>query len=549
MEKVGRFDKFSGRTGPLLLVIMDGVGVTQRQEGNAVARAHTPTFDFLREKGLYTTLRAHGTAVGLPSDKDMGNSEVGHNAIGAGRVFDQGAKLVNKSIETASMFNGAVWKKLVKNCLSHRSPLHFLGLFSDGNVHSHINHLKQMLEQVKKEGVSAARIHILLDGRDVGETSALEYIEPFERFLDEIRSETFDCRIASGGGRMKITMDRYEADWNMVRLGWNVHVHGEADLFASATEAVTTLRERNPGVIDQDLPPFVIAEKGVPVGAIKDGHSVIFFNFRGDRAIEISRAFEEEDFSEFDRFPRPRVEFAGMMQYDGDLLIPKQFLVAPPAIDRTVGELMANSGISQMACSETQKYGHVTYFWNGNRSGKFNEKLEEYINIRSDAVPFEQRPWMKSAEITDRTIEVLRSGENRFCRINYPNGDMVGHTGVFDAAVIAVEAVDLGLKRLLPVIEELDGIAVITADHGNSDEMYEIKNGGIVTDEHGRPKAKTSHTLNPVPFIIYDPQYNGEYKINERLQHPGLSNIASTLLQLLGYAPPDYYDHSLLTFK
>lgn len=549
MQVLGKNKKFSGRKGPLLFVVMDGIGHTSLEVGNAVKAARTPTLDWLKANFPNRLLKAHGTAVGLPSDADMGNSEVGHNAIGAGRVFDQGAKLVNQAIQSGQLFSGPVWQRLIKNCRDHQTPLHFIGLFSDGNVHSHLDHLKAMLEQAKKEGVRQVRLHILLDGRDVGETSALEYVDPFEAYLQTLNDGQTDFCIASGGGRMKVTMDRYEANWDIVRLGWDTHVHGRGELFDSAHAAILAFRDRFPGIIDQDLPAFVIARNGQPVGKIADHHSVIFFNFRGDRAIEISRAFEEENFTYFDRTPWPRVEFAGMMEYDGDLHIPKSFLVTPPAISRTMGELLANTGVTQAAGSETQKFGHVTYFWNGNRSGKFNERLEEYFEIPSDRVPFEQRPWMKSAEITDRTMELLRQGHHRLVRINYPNGDMVGHTGVFDAAVIAVEAVDLGLARLLKVVNETQGFAIITADHGNSDEMYELKKGQVLTNENGKPKAKTSHTLNPVPFIIYDPANQSDYQLRTDLPHAGLSNIAATVIELLGHAAPEDYNPSLIEFK
>ncbi len=548
MEKLKKFSKFDGRPGPVVVVIMDGVGLNSNTVGNAVAAAHIPTLDYLMKNYLNTQLQAHGTAVGLPSDKDMGNSEVGHNAIGAGRIFSQGARLVNEAIKTGAMWKGEVWQKLIHNCLSNKSTLHFIGLFSDGNVHSHIDHLKAMILEAKKEGVKRIRIHILLDGRDVGENSALEYVIPFESFLKELNDSGVDYAIASGGGRMLVTMDRYEADWNIVKRGWETHVLGKGEMFSSAEEAIKTFRKRDSKVTDQFLPPFVIERDGKAVGPIKDGDSVIFFNFRGDRAIEISRAFEEDNFDKFDRGPKPDVMYAGMMQYDGDLKIPKQYLVSPPAIERTMGELLANTGVTQLALSETQKYGHVTYFWNGNRSGKFNEKLETYIEIPSDMVPFEQRPWMKSAEITDRVIEELKTGKYNFARLNYANGDMVGHTGNFQAAVIAVEAVDLGLSRLLNVIKEIKGIALVTADHGNSDEMFELdKNGKLLLDKNGNPKPKTSHTLNPVPFIIFDPLFNEEYRLAS-LERRGLSNIAATALQLLGYQPPDYYDPSLIEF-
>jgi len=546
MEKLKKSSKFEGRTGPLVFVIMDGIGLNPQSVGNAVAAAHTPTLDRLMKTCPTTKLKAHGTAVGLPSDSDMGNSEVGHNAMGAGRIFAQGARLVNEAIQTGRMWKGEVWKKLVRYCISQDGALHFIGLFSDGNVHSHMDHLKAMIRRANAEGVARVRVHILLDGRDVGETSALEYVIPFEAFLKEVNRSGVDYAIASGGGRMRVTMDRYGADWNIVKWGWETHVRGKGDLFPSAEEAIRILRERDPGVTDQFLPAFVVERNGKPVGPIRDGDSVIFFNFRGDRAIEISRAFEEENFDEFDRGPLPRIEFAGMMQYDGDRKIPKQYLVSPPAIDRTMGELLSNTGIPQMACSETQKYGHVTYFWNGNRSGKFNRRLETYIEIPSDRVPFEQRPWMKSAEITDRVITELKTGKHRFIRLNYANGDMVGHTGVFHAAVMAVEAVDLGLSRLLSAVEAAEGMALITSDHGNSDEMFEIDNNGKPKlDDKGRPKPKTSHSLNPVPFIIFDPQFRGEYRLVS-VENPGLSHIAATCIQLLGYEPPEDYEASLI---
>jgi len=548
MEKLKPFIKIKKRPGPVVLVIMDGIGINPNTAGNAVKAAYTPTLDWLMKNHPNTLLRAHGKAVGLPSDSDMGNSEVGHNAIGAGRVFHQGARLVNEAIETGRLWEGQTWQKLIQNCLSHKSTLHFIGLFSSGNIHSHIKHLKAMLRRAKQEGVRRCRIHILLDGRDVGPQSALEYVTPFEAFLKELNDSGVDYVIASGGGRMLVTMDRYEADWNIVKRGWDAHVLGEGEQFASAEAAIQTFRERNTSVIDQDLPAFVIEKDGKPVGPSQDGDSVIFYNFRGDRAIEISRAFEEDDFDNFDRVRRPRVEYAGMMEYDGDCHIPKQYLVDPPAIKRTMGQLLVNTGVTQLAISETQKYGHVTYFYNGNWSGKFNEKLEDYVEIPSDRIPFEQRPWMKSAEITDRVIQELRSGKYRFVRLNYANGDMVGHTGVFRAAVIAVEAVDLALERLIRVVEETGGIALITADHGNSDEMFELdEKGNPKLDEAGRPSPKTAHTLNPVPFIIYDPGFQGEYRL-AKIENAGLSNIAATCVQLLGFQPPEDYDPSLITF-
>ena len=536
---------------PVVTIVMDGVGLAPAGESNAVYLARTPNLDRLMAHYPMIPLRAHGTAVGLPSDDDMGNSEVGHNALGSGQVFAQGAKLVSASIESGKMFASDTWKTLIANA-KNGGKLHFLGLFSDGNVHSHIDHLKAMLTEAKKEGVPTIRIHILLDGRDVGETSALEYIDPFEAFLAELNADgTCDAKIASGGGRMQITMDRYEANWKMVELGWKTHVIGEGRQFDNAHDAVVTYREET-HAIDQDLPPFVIAKDGKPVGTIDDGDSVIFFNFRGDRAIEISRAFEGgADFDKFDRVKVPKVIYAGMLEYDGDLHIPSRYLVNPPEITNTMGEYLAGTGLSQYAISETQKFGHVTYFWNGNRSGKFSEELETYEEVPSDIVPFEQRPWMKCAEITDHLIEALESGKYDFIRANFPNGDMVGHTGSLEATICGLEALDLQLGRLLPVFDKVGAVAIITADHGNADEMAEIdkKTHQIKRNKDGSMKAKTSHTLNKVPCILYDNSADKTYTVKAADDHFGLSSVAGTVVNLLGYDKPEMWDDSLIELK
>ena len=548
MATLKKSTKFAGVEGPLLTIVMDGVGIAPDNGANAIAAAHTPTLDMLMANYPMVAIRAHGTAVGLPSDDDMGNSEVGHNALGSGQVFAQGAKLVSQSIETGKIFTSKAWCEIVGGVKENNSTLHFLGLFSDGNVHSHIDHLKALIENAKASGIGKVRVHILLDGRDVGETSALDYVCPFEEYIASLRSPDFDIAIASGGGRMQITMDRYEANWAMVEAGWKTHVLGEGRQFASADEAITTYRNETK-VIDQDLPPFVIAKNGEPVGTVNDGDSVVFFNFRGDRSIEISKAFEAgADFDKFDRKRVPSVLYAGMLEYDGDLHIPSRYLVSPPEITNTMTEYLVSAGISELAISETQKYGHVTYFWNGNKSGKFSEELETYIEIPSDVVPFEERPWMKCAEITDKLIECLRSGEYKCLRVNFPNGDMVGHTGSFLATECSMEALDLQLARILKVVDELHGAAIITADHGNADEMYEIdkKTKAPKVNKDGGFKAKTSHTLNPVPCIIYDNFSKDSYKVKAGRTDLGLSSVAATTVNLLGYEAPEIWDESLI---
>jgi 2,3-bisphosphoglycerate-independent phosphoglycerate mutase len=543
-------EHFRAPKGPLVLVVLDGVGVGSGDEADAVKIAATPTMDALWVPGARCVLDAHGKAVGLPSDGDMGNSEVGHNAMGCGRIYEQGAKLVNAAIGSGRLYEGETWGKVVERCAGG-GALHFVGLLSDGNVHSHIDHLADMLRRAASDGVQRLFVHVLTDGRDVSPTSSLTYVDQLEQVLAELRNAGKTAAIASGGGRMLVTMDRYEADWAIVERGWNAHVHGDARRFGSAREAIETFRAETPGISDQNLPAFVIAADGEPVGRIADGDSVINFNFRGDRAIEISRAFDDDDFDAFDRGQRPAVLYAGIMEYDGDLHIPATYLVEPPDIDRTMGEFLVHNSRSQLAISETQKYGHVTYFWNGNRSGKFDDVLETYIEIESDRVSFDERPWMKAAEITDRLIAELRTGKYAFARVNYANGDMVGHTGAFAATVVAVEVLDLQLARLRAVVDELQGILVVTADHGNADEMYQhAKTGAVVRDKKsGVPVVKTSHTLNPVPFMLYDPVRNDRYHVDPGQGRAGIANVTATCLELLGLKAPDDLEPSLVRHK
>ncbi len=417
MEQLKKSKAFGGPEGPVVLVIMDGVGIGKNPESDYVKIANTPNLDWLRENAVYNEVKAHGIAVGLPDDSDMGNSEVGHNAIGCGRVFEQGAALVGAAIASESMFEDAVWQELVANVNDKGSALHFIGLFSDGNVHSNINHLEAMLNRAKAEGVKKARIHPLIDGRDVPPTSVLEYVERFDKFLDGINVDgSVDYCVASGGGRMNITMDRYNADWSMVDRGWKAHVKAEGRSFATMREAIETYRSETPGILDQDLSAFVIERNGAPVGPVVDGDSVIFFNFRGDRSLEITKAFEADELTEFARGPKPDVLYAGMMQYDGDLGVPEKYLVTPPAIDRTMSEYLSNAGVKQFAISETQKFGHVTYFFNGNNSGKF--ETETWKEVRSDVCPFENAPRMKADEITDAVVAAIEGGEYKFIRLN-----------------------------------------------------------------------------------------------------------------------------------
>jgi len=541
--------EFGEIADPLLLVIMDGVGLydglAQGYAGNAFDQANTPNLDRLfKEAPVFLELKAHGTAVGLPTDDDMGNSEVGHNTLGAGRVFEQGAKLVNVAIDSGALFEGRVWKEMVDLVREGGGTFHLLGLVSDGNVHSHITHLFALIERLRNEGVKRVRIHALADGRDVEPVSFHRYITQLEEVLSQInRVPGLDYAVASGGGRMWITMDRYNADWSMVHRGWKTHVLGRGRGFHSCREAIEVIRSETEHIIDQDLGEFVIVDSGgEPIGQVNDGDSVVLFNFRGDRAIEISRALTEELFTEFDRERFPKVLFAGMMEYDGDLHIPPRFLVQPPAIDGTVSEFLVGHGVSQLAIAETQKFGHVTYFWNGNNSKKFDCKLEKWIEIPSDVVPFDQRPEMKAREVCGVIEDALEKRDFRFIRVNFANGDMVGHTGSIKASIVAMEVVDECIGRLERAIERVGGMMIVTADHGNLDMMYEVekKTSKVKMDSSGKPMLKTSHTLSPVPWVLLG-QGADSYKAHDGLQDPGLGNVAATLLLLLGFNAPENY--------
>jgi 2,3-bisphosphoglycerate-independent phosphoglycerate mutase len=533
--------------GPLVLVVLDGVGVGLGDEYDAVATADTPTLDRLESAGPMRTLRAHGRAVGLASDSDMGNSEVGHNTLGAGRIFDQGANQVDKAIVSGRIWEGD-WRWLTAKVLAKDSTLHLIGLLSDGGVHSSMKHLFALLERAEDDGITRVRVHVLLDGRDVPDFTALDYVAELERELGRLNDRgRLDYQVASGGGRMVTTMDRYGANWGIVAAGWRAHVLGAARPFDSASDAISTFRSETTGVSDQDLPAFTVVHEGVPVGTVEDGDGVIVFNFRGDRAIEISEALcAGEDFSHFERERVPQIAFAAMTCYDVERGFPKHFLVHGERVEGTVSEYLAASGVAQFACAETQKFGHVTYFWNGNRAEKFNPSAETYVEIPSDQVPFQTRPAMKSAETADTVIDAVQSGKYGFIRTNFAGGDMVGHTADIPATRTALAAIDQAIGRIARATEAAHGCLVITADHGNAEDMVERdKNGKPTVDADGHVQLKTAHSLNPVIFVVHD--YAGrKLKLRDDLPDAGLANVAATLVQLLGFEPPHEYEPTLL---
>lgn len=533
---------------PVAVVVLDGWGEATPDQYNCIHIAETPTMDSLKngKPERWTLVKAHGTAVGLPSDDDMGNSEVGHNALGAGRIFAQGAKLVDLALASGKIYEGEGFK-YIKECFD-QNTLHLIGLLSDGGVHSRLDQVQLLLKGASEHGAKRIRVHILTDGRDVLDGSSVGFVETLENDLAELRAKGVDARIASGGGRMYVTMDRYENDWDVVKRGWDAQVLGEAPhKFQNAVEAVKKLREL-PNMSDQYIPPFVIVdESGNPVGPILDGDAVVTFNFRADRMVMIAKALEYEDFDKFDRVRVPKIRYAGMLQYDGELKLPSHYLVSPPEIERTSGEYLVYNGIRTFACSETVKFGHVTFFWNGNRSGYFDATKEEYVEIPSDVgITFNVQPKMKAVEIAERAREALLSGKFDQVRVNLPNSDMVGHTGDIGATVVACKAADEAVKIILDTVEQVGGIYVVTADHGNAEDMVKRGKSGEPLLKNGNIQILTSHTLQPVPVAIGGPGLSPGVKFRTDLQIPGLANVAATVMNLHGFEAPSDYEPTLI---
>ncbi|RWR79108.1 2,3-bisphosphoglycerate-independent phosphoglycerate mutase [Cinnamomum micranthum f. kanehirae] len=531
------------------LVVLDGWGEANPDKYNCIHVAETPTMDSLK-KGApekWRLVRAHGTAVGLPSEDDMGNSEVGHNALGAGRIFAQGAKLVDYALASGKMFEGEGFKYIKESF--DAGTLHLIGLLSDGGVHSRLDQLLLLLKGASEQGAKRIRVHILTDGRDVLDGSSVGFVETLENELANLREKGVDAQTASGGGRMYVTMDRYENDWGVIKRGWDAHVLGEAPYkFRSGLEAVKRLREET-GANDQYLPPFVIVdENGKPVGPVVDGDAVVTINFRADRMVMLAKALEYENFDKFDRVRFPKIRYAGMLQYDGELLLPSHYLVAPPEIERTSGEYLVHNGVRTFACSETVKFGHVTFFWNGNRSGCFNPEMEEYLEIPSDSgITFNVQPKMKALEIAEKARDAILSRKFHQVRVNLPNSDMVGHTGDIEATVVACKAADEAVKMIIDAIEQVGGIYVVTADHGNAEDMVKRnKKGAPLLDKDGNIQILTSHTLQPVPLAIGGPGLAPGVRFRKDVPNGGLANVAATVMNLHGFEAPSDYEPTLV---
>jgi len=523
--------------GPIVLAVMDGVGIAPEGPGNAVRLAHTEFLDKASKEYLSIPLRASGEAVGILKG-DMGNSEVGHNALGSGQIVKQGIAGVEDAFSSGKIWDSEAWVKVIDNVLKNQSTIHFSGIFSDGNVHSTIAHLEKMIIMANARGVQKVRVHLVFDGRDVPPQSEPKYIVRLETFLKPFNLQGRDYKIASGAGRMVAVADRYENDWPMVKKGWDMF-HGSAEhQFHSAVEAIEAFRAKDPKVQDQYLPAFIVVDaQNHPVGPVQKGDSFVYYDFRADRAIEIAQAFTYIDFPYFDRgnYSPDDIIFAGMTEYNSDTHVPQYRLVPPVEIHDPLNVFLGQNHITQLAISETVKFGHITYYFNGNSYDKADE--EDHIKVDSDTLPFDTRPWMKSAEITDAVLENL--DKYKFIRLNFPGGDMVGHFGEVEPTIAAMEAIDIQLQRIAKKVDELGGMMLITADHGNAEELL---------DEQNQPK--TSHTTNKVPCIFYDNTPNrGKYIIND-IKDAGLSNVAATIATLLGLEnPPKSWRDSLIVVK
>jgi len=489
---------------PLVLVVLDGWGISDRQQGNAVTQARTPNMDRLVSGFPHSLLEAYGEAVGLLPGQ-MGNSNVGHLNLGAGRIVYQDLARINKAIDSGAFFDNPV----IVSVMRGGGAFHVMGLVSDGGVHSHLAHLEAILRMAKAQGVLEVYIHAFLDGRDVGPKTALGYLEHLERFTQDLGTG----RVATVCGRY-FAMDR-DNRWSRVRKAYDAMVFGHGPTAPSSLEAVKLAYTR--GETDEFVTPTVVVSAGKPVARIGADDGVFFFNFRADRARQITRCFTQEVFTEF---PRPVIpsRFAGMTRYDENSSVLAAF--EPVILRDTLGEVLSRHGLTQLRVAETEKYAHVTFFLNGGREEPFPG--EERLLVPSPKVAtYDKLPRMSAYEVTGRALDLLEQYD--VVVINYANPDMVGHTGVLEAAIEAIEVVDDCVGRVVDRTLALGGVAIIVADHGNAEQMLEEDGKGV----------HTAHTPNKVPFVLVDPS-----RRDTRVREGILADVAPTILEILGLPQP-----------
>ncbi|WP_034439116.1 2,3-bisphosphoglycerate-independent phosphoglycerate mutase [Clostridium ihumii] len=496
---------------PTMLMILDGFGLSSGLDGNAIRAAKKPNYDKVIKKYPCVTLKASGLSVGLPEGQ-MGNSEVGHLNIGAGRIVYQDLTRITKCIKEGTFFENEAFLKAIKNSKENNSSIHMMGLLSDGGVHSHIEHLKALIKLCKENEVEKIYIHCFLDGRDVPPTSAKEYISELEYYLKEIGIG----KIATVSGRY-YAMDR-DNRWERINLAYDAMVKGEGEIVKNAIEAVD--RSYHDNKTDEFvLPSVVIDDENMPIGTIKSKDSIIFFNFRPDRAREITRAINDSTFEHFERIKLNELCFVSMTEYDKTL---ENVNVAyrKEKYENTLGEYISSKGLNQLRIAETEKYAHVTFFFNG--GVELPNKNEERVLIPSPKVAtYDLKPEMSAKEVTDEVLKKIDENKNDLIILNYANADMVGHTGILEAAIKAVETVDNCMGKVIDKILDKDGVLFITADHGNAEQMIDYSTG----------KPMTAHTTNEVPFICISNE-------KKELTSGILADIAPTILDVMGLEKP-----------
>ena len=495
----------------VLLCVLDGVGLSKIKDGNALINANKPNIDYLMKEYPNKGINASGTFVGLP-DGQMGNSEVGHLTIGAGRIIYQSLELINRAIKDESFYSNESFLNAIRHAKENNSKLHIMGLLSDGGVHSHINHIKALLKLCKKEDFSNVYFHIFTDGRDTFKESSISYIDDLNNEINEFGIG----KICTISGRY-YAMDR-DKRWDREKLAYDAMVNGIGNKFKTVQKAVENSYEAQE--FDEFVKPIVITdEEGNEIAKIKDKDSVIFFNFRPDRARQIVRVITEPDFNEFETVKMNNLYFVTMTEYD-ETLNHVHVAYKPQVLKNTLGEVLSNRGYTQVRCAETEKYAHVTFFFNGGEEKQY--KGEDRILVASPKVAtYDLKPEMSAYEVTDKIIDAIESKKYDVIIMNYANGDMVGHTGIIEKAIEAVEALDTCVGKVISKLEEVGGEALITADHGNCEYMLDLKTGEPIT----------SHSTFDVPFIVVSDRVKS-------LKNGRLCDLAPTLLALMGEEKP-----------
>jgi 2,3-bisphosphoglycerate-independent phosphoglycerate mutase len=500
---------------PVLLVVLDGWGNRAEREANAIAIAGTPNVDSLKNDFPFTQVETSGNAVGLP-DGQMGNSEVGHVNLGAGRVVYQDLVRINRAVADGELFTNPALVEACRKAKAAGGAVHFMGLLSDGGVHSHQEHLYALLELAKREGVAKACVHAFMDGRDTPPKSGLEYMRKLKARL----ASTGYGTLATVIGRF-FAMDR-DKRWDRVEQAWAAMVRGEGVKAKGGVAALEHSYDANE--TDEFVRPTVVTGlDGLPNGTIRDGDAVVFFNFRSDRARELTRAFTDPNFNDFERGDAPKLSaYVCMTEYDRSFGLPIAF--AAQSLDRIFPQIVADTGLAQLRCAETEKYAHVTFFFNGGRELVYPGEDRILVPSPRDVKTYDQKPEMSAREVADKLVAAIGSGKYGLIVANFANPDMVGHTGVLDAAVKAVKVVDECVGRLREAAKKAGMAMIVTADHGNCEMMVDPVTG----------EPHTAHTLNPVPFVLADPDFKGA-----KLRSKGvLADVAPTILQVMGLPQP-----------